>query len=69
MMPDVRILKSRDDYRRAIERIDELRGHGSTAEENAELAELEGAVARYVAKPGQPASRKGRPGGNGSDVP
>lgn len=68
-MPDLRILETRDDYRYAIERIDALRGEGATAETNEELAALEGAVARYVAKPGQPDRRKGRPGGNGSDVP
>lgn len=38
------------------------------AETNAELAEIEGAIARYVAKPGRPDWRKGRPSEDGSDV-
>lgn len=68
-MTDFRVLKTRDDYRRAVERAEELRGQGATAATNPELAEIEGAIARYVAVPGQPATRKGRPGNDGSDVP
>ena len=62
------ILKSRDEYRRALRRVVVLRDRGATAETNDELAALEGAIARYVAKPGRPAWRKGRPENGGSDA-
>lgn len=55
------VLKSVADYEAALERVAELRNRGEKAEANAELAGLEGAIARYVAKPGRPATRKGRP--------
>ena len=38
-------------YRKAIDRINELRSAGKTAEDDAELAELEGAVAAYETLP------------------
>jgi hypothetical protein len=57
------ILRTRADYRRALARVNELRDQGAIAETNQELANLEGAIARYVAKPGRPAFRKGRPKG------
>jgi hypothetical protein len=62
------ILKSRDDYRCALRRVAALRNHGATAESNKELAALEGAIARYAAKPGRPEWRKGRPDNGGSDA-
>jgi hypothetical protein len=62
------VLKTRDDYRNALDRANALRSQGAAAETNAELAAIEGAIARYVARPGKPASRKGRPAESGSDV-
>lgn len=60
-MSDHLILKTRADYRRALARANELRDQGATAETDRELAGLEGAIAKYVVKPGRPAARKGRP--------
>lgn len=54
------VLRTRDDYDRAVQRVTELRADGAAAEDHQELAALEGAIARYVAKPGHPASRRGR---------
>jgi len=48
-------------YTKAIDRIDELRSAGKTAENDAELAELEGAVAAYEALPDEPDESKGKP--------
>jgi hypothetical protein len=48
-------------YRKAIDRVDELRSAGKTAENDAELAELEGAVAAYEALPDEPDESKGKP--------
>lgn len=62
------VLRSRTDYRNALDRANALRSEGAMAETNAELAAIEGAIARYIAKPGKPASRKGRPAEGGSDV-
>ncbi|MGD8808271.1 MAG: hypothetical protein PVG24_01635 [Gammaproteobacteria bacterium] len=62
------ILETREDYRWALERVSELRGLGAMAETNPELAALEGAIARYVARPGHPDERKARPGEDGSDA-
>lgn len=62
------ILKSQEDYRRALQRAVALRNEGATAETNKELAVLEGAIARYVARPGHPDWRKGRPDESGSDA-
>jgi hypothetical protein len=62
------ILETCADYRWALERASALRGRGAMAETNAELAALEGAIVRYVGKPGQPDVRKGRPGEDGSDA-
>lgn len=55
------VLRTRDDYDRAVQRVAELREAGKAAENHDELAALEGAIARYVATPGHPASRRGRP--------
>ena len=66
--PDKPILESKADYRKAVRRVAALRGAGETAETNGELAAIEGAIARYVAKPGKPARRKGRPEEGGSDA-
>jgi hypothetical protein len=63
------VIDTRSDYRRAMRRANALRNEGRLAETDAELAEIEGAIARYVARPGRPARRKGRPGEGGSDVP
>ena len=62
------ILETCDDYRRALERVALLRDNGELAESNRELASLEGAIARYVARPGRPSTRKGRPSENGADT-
>lgn len=48
-------------YRRAIDRMDQLRSAGETAEQNAELADLEAAVAAYAAKSDEPDESKGKP--------
>lgn len=48
-------------YGKAIDRIDELRSAGKTAENDEELAELEGAVAAYEALPDEPDESKGKP--------
>lgn len=63
-----RILKTEDEYREAVRRVADLRGDGEVAEENEELAELEGAIARYVGQPGKPARRKGHPKNGGEDA-
>lgn len=62
------VLQTHEDYRNALDRANALQNEGATAETNAELAAIEGAIARYVAKPGKPARRKGRPSEGGSDV-
>lgn len=61
-------LETREDYRWALQRASELRDLGALAETNAELAALEGAIARYVGQPGRPDVRKGRPREDGSDA-
>jgi len=48
-------------YRKAIDRINDLRSAGKTAENDAELAELEGAVAAYETLPNEPDESKGKP--------
>ncbi|MPY69029.1 MAG: hypothetical protein GEU92_02965 [Alphaproteobacteria bacterium] len=62
------VLKTVSDYRAALRRVAELRGEGERAETNMDLADLEGAIARYVAKPDRPATRKGRPKEGSSDT-
>jgi hypothetical protein len=64
---DLRI-KTRDDYRQALKRVAELRGSGATAENNEELALIEGAIAAYVSIPGQPAEKKARPKDEGEGM-
>lgn len=55
------VLRTRDEYEKAIRRVAELREHGANAQSHPELARLEGALAAYTAQPGKPAQRKGRP--------
>lgn len=62
------ILETHEDYRWAIERAGKLRGLGALADSNPELAALEGAIARYVGRPGLPDERKARPREDGSDA-
>lgn len=50
-----------NDYREALQRVHILRAKGRTAENHAELAEVEGAIAAYEALPDQPGVSKGRP--------
>lgn len=52
------------EHERALERIAELRAQGDTAEGDAELAELEAAVAGFVSQGGTPGERKGKPEGS-----
>ncbi|HSO43627.1 MAG TPA: hypothetical protein VLR47_12455 [Rhodospirillales bacterium] len=52
------------EHERALERIAELRAQGESAEGQAELAELEAAVAGFVSQAGTPGSRKGKPEGS-----
>lgn len=59
------VVNTQQEYERAVRRVAELRKAGATAESDPELAALEGAIARYVAKPGEPARRKGRPKDSG----
>jgi hypothetical protein len=59
--------KTRAEYRAALERAAVLRSAGATAENNGELAAIEGAIAQYVGVPGQPEVRKGRPNESGQD--
>ena len=54
-------IRSNDEFRRALHRMDELRGRGKEEEEHHELAELEAAVAAYAQKHGKPADTPGRP--------
>jgi len=58
--PD-RTLRSVADYKEALDRANALRDSGATAESNAELAALDGAIAQYVGEPGKPARSAGRP--------
>lgn len=62
------VLKNADEYQRAMRRAAELREAGARAETNAELAAIEGAIARYAAKPGEPAGRPGRPKDSGEGM-
>jgi hypothetical protein len=62
------VLRSVADYRVAVRRATALRKAGATADTNEELAALEGAIALYVAKPGQPDWRKGRPKDRGGGM-
>ena len=62
------VLKDADEYRRAVRRAAELREAGARAETNEELSAIEGAIARYVAKPGEPAGRRGRPKDSGEGM-
>ncbi len=48
-------------YRRALDRINELRAGGATASTDTKLAELEGAIAAYETKPNEPDESKGKP--------
>lgn len=54
-------IRTNDEYRRALHRMDELRAKGQEEEEHHELAELEAAVAAYDQQHGKPASTPGRP--------
>lgn len=54
-------LQSEAEYRRAMREFSELEGRPLSDEEQRRKAELEGAIAAYVAEPGRPAERKGRP--------
>jgi hypothetical protein len=54
-------INSLEDYKVALGRVNELRDRGESAEANAELAELEAAVAAYEALPDQPDKSKARP--------
>lgn len=48
-------------YREALDRVSELRSGGATAENNAELAELEGAISAYGIQRDEPDESKGKP--------
>jgi hypothetical protein len=54
-------LQSVEQYRDALDRANALRDAGETAETNAELAALDGAIAQYAGEPGKPAVSAGRP--------
>ncbi len=55
------LLMSADDYAYALRRAADLRKRGEEAQTNTELAALEGAIALYASRPGQPDDRKGKP--------
>lgn len=48
-------------YRKALERVNSLRSSGFKSQENAELAEVESAIAAYENLADQPDISKGRP--------
>lgn len=52
------------EHERALDRIAELRARGESAEEKAELAELEAAVSGFVTQANTPGARKGKPNGS-----
>jgi hypothetical protein len=54
-------INSSEEYRRALERCDELRDRGEKAHSNPELAALEGAIAEYDAPDDVPEVSKGKP--------
>lgn len=69
MMGRSPILMSADDYANAMRRASHLREGGATAASNTELAALEGALALYASRPGQPAERSGRPRSGSGESP
>ncbi|MBK8908595.1 MAG: hypothetical protein IPM60_12030 [Rhodospirillales bacterium] len=54
-------IKTKDAYRDALDRINQLRGAGRSPERTTEIAELEAAVAAYEAAPDQPDTTPGKP--------
>lgn len=48
-------------YRKALHRVSELRAGGATAENNSELADLEGAISAYGVQRDEPDESKGKP--------
>ena len=54
-------IRNNDEYKRALHRMDELRGKGKEEEQNPELAELQAAVSAYSQQSGKPATSPGRP--------
>jgi hypothetical protein len=48
-------------YRKALDRVAQLRDDGATVDNNPELAELEGAIAAYGTQAGEPDESKGKP--------
>jgi hypothetical protein len=55
------LLMTADDYAHALRRAAELRKRGEEARSNPELAALEGAIALYASRPGEPDERKAKP--------
>ncbi len=55
------LLMTAEHYAHAMRRAATLRQRGELAQTNEELAALEGAIALYASRPGQPAESKGRP--------
>ncbi len=60
IMPIMRI-STADDYRHALERINQLRGIGKMAETHAEMADLQAAIAAYEAQLERSDTNKGKP--------
>lgn len=48
-------------YRKAVDRVSELRKGGATVDSDSELADLEGAIAAYSVQEDAPDESKGRP--------
>lgn len=54
-------ISSADEYRHALERINQLRAAGKNAERNAHMAELQAAVSAYEAQLERSDTNKGKP--------
>ncbi|MEX2630294.1 MAG: hypothetical protein WD341_10190 [Tistlia sp.] len=54
-------LRSDAEYEAAMREFSRLEGRSLDAAEAERKSDLEGAIAAYAAKPGQPGERKGRP--------
>ena len=54
-------IRSNEEYQRALQRMNELRGRGKEEEDSHELAELEAAISAYAQQGDKPADTPGRP--------
>lgn len=56
-----KVIRTPSEYRAAMDRANALRDACLSPEDDRELAELDGAIARYTRIPGEPATSEGRP--------